>query len=140
MISKAKISDCKEIHLLINSFAKKELMLSRSLNYVYENIRDFWVYKKNNKVIGCCALHIIGWNNLAEIKSLSVNKKDQKHGIGNTLILKCLEDAKDIGIQKVFALTYVVDFFKKLGFKIINKDTFFHKIWSDCIDVVFSKL
>jgi amino-acid N-acetyltransferase len=58
MIRKAKISDIFTIHSLINKFAKKDLMLARSLNELYENIRDFWVYEEKGKVLGCCALHI----------------------------------------------------------------------------------
>ncbi|MCM8781131.1 MAG: GNAT family N-acetyltransferase, partial [Candidatus Omnitrophica bacterium] len=65
MLRKAKIEDIKNIQDLINYFAKQELMLPRSLNQLYENLRDFWVYIENRKVIGCCALHIC-WQDLAE--------------------------------------------------------------------------
>ncbi len=80
MIRKAKIKDAKTIQRLINVFARQDLMMPRSLNEIFENIRDFWVaLDKNNNVIGCAALHIVGWNDLAEIKSLAVHKNFQKN-------------------------------------------------------------
>ncbi|MDD5066236.1 MAG: GNAT family N-acetyltransferase, partial [bacterium] len=99
MIIKASIKDAKSIYRLISSFARKGIMLSRSLNYIYENIRDFWVYKENNRLLGCCSLHVIGWNNLAEIKSLSVHPSAQKHGIGRDLIKMCMEEAAILGVR-----------------------------------------
>jgi len=72
MIRKAKITDAKPIQNLIRVWAKKGKMLDRPLNYVYENIRDFWVCEEKGKVIGCCSLHIVGWESLAEIISLAV--------------------------------------------------------------------
>ena len=77
MIRKAKIEDIKQIQILINTFAKQDLMLARSLNELYENLRDFWVIEQNKKIIGCAALHI-SWDDLAEIKSLAVTKTKQK--------------------------------------------------------------
>lgn len=137
LIRKAVIADTEQIHKLIASFSKKGAMLPRSLNYVYENIRDFWVALEDSEIVGCCALHVVGWEGLAEVKSLSVNKDAQKSGIGKKLVKKCIVDAKKIGVTKVFALTYVPDFFLKSGFNIVEKETLPHKIWSDCIDCPF---
>jgi len=76
-IRKAKISDIKIIHKLINEFARKGEMLPRSLNELYENIRDFFIAEDNNEIKGVCALHIL-WEDLAEIRSLVVRKESQK--------------------------------------------------------------
>ena len=133
MIRKAQIKDASKIHRLINSFAKLDLMMPRSLNEIYENIRDFWVsLDKNNKLIGCVALHIVGWDNLAEIRSLAVEKKYQKKGEGRLLIQACLEEAVDLHIDRVFALSYKPKFFKKFGFTIIDKAKLPHKVWAEC--------
>jgi amino-acid N-acetyltransferase len=131
-IRKAKINDAKQIQTLINFYAVKDLMISRSLNEIYENIRDFWVCEENKKVIGCCGLHVIGWDNLAEIKSLAVEKTKQKKGIGKDLVAICLNEASDLRLKKVFALTYSPGFFKKLSFKKISKTKLPHKIWAEC--------
>lgn len=132
MIRKARVEDIKEIQKLINTFAKKDLMLPRSLSELYENLRDFWVVEENKKVAGCCALHI-SWEDLAEIKSLAVVKNKQKKGLGRELVLKCLDEARQLGVKRVFALTYQPDFFKKFGFKTVKQTELPHKIWVECI-------
>ncbi len=137
MIRKAIISDAPTIQELVAQFSQKGIMLPRSLNSVYEHIRDFWVIEEDHKVIGCAALHVVGWNGLAEIRSLSVNKERQKKGMGKQLVDKCIEEALKLGVEKVFALTFVPEFFLKYGFTPIEKETLPHKIWSDCIDCPF---
>jgi len=133
MIRKAKIQDIKKIQELINSFASKDLMLPRSLNELYENIRDFWVCEENRKIAGCCALHV-SWDNLAEIKSLAVTKSRHKQGVGRELVEVCLKEAKEIGAKRVFVLTYVQGFFRKFGFKRVKNTDLPHKIWAECIN------
>ena len=136
MIRKAKLTDSKQILSLINSWAKKGKVLERSLNDIYENIRDFWVYTEKNKIIGCCALHVVGWQDLGEIKSLAVAKTRQKTGIGTKLVKKCISEAKELGVKEVFALTFAPGFFKRLGFKNIDRKELPHKIWTDCIKCI----
>jgi len=131
-IRKARIEDVKQIHSLINFYAQKDLMMPRSQNEIYENLRDFLVYEKGNKIFACCALHVVGWEDLAEIKSLAVEQSFQRKGIGQKLVNMCLDDAVLLGVKKVFALTYSPDFFRKLGFKDIEKSKLPHKIWVEC--------
>jgi amino-acid N-acetyltransferase len=131
-IRKARISDLKQVHKLINSFAKKEEMIPRSLNELYENVRDFIVSEDNGIIRGACALHVM-WEDLAEVRSLAVEKEYQKIGIGRKLVQACLKEANALGIKKVFALTYHPEFFKKLGFDDINKANLPQKIWGDCL-------
>jgi len=137
MLRKAKLKDAEEIYSLINFWAKRKRVLERSLNYIYENIRDFWVYEKNKKIIGACALHIIGWQDLAEIKSLVVKKNHQNKGIGKQLVKACINEAKELGVKKIFVLTFIGDFFKKMGFKKIRKTRLPQKIWSECVNCVY---
>ena len=133
MIRKAKIKDIKPIQELINSFARQDLMLSRSLNELYENMRDFWVAQANGKIVGCAAMHI-SWDDLAEIKSVAVAKKYHGRGVGRELIEACLEEAVDLGANKVFVLTYKPGYFKKFGFKRVKHESLPHKIWAECIN------
>jgi len=134
-IRKAVISDAEKIQFLINEYAKQGLMLPRSINSIYENIRDFWVCEENSKVVGICALTIF-WSDLAEIRSLAVAPEHVRKGIGTSLVKKALEEAKELGIKRVFTLTYQVGFFKKLGFREIDKSSLPQKIWRDCINCV----
>jgi len=133
MIRKAKIKDIKQIQELINSFARQNIMLPRSLNELYESIRDFWVAEEKGKVCACSALHV-SWDDLAEIKSLAVAKKYHGKGLGRELIAACLEEAADLGAKKVFVLTYKPEYFKKFGFKRVKHANLPHKIWAECIN------
>jgi amino-acid N-acetyltransferase len=132
MIRKAKFSDIKEIQRLINCYAQEGVLLPRSLNELYENIRDLFVWKEKRKLLGCCALHI-SWENLAEIKSLAVSRKARRKGIGSRLLQSALSEAKGLGMKRVFALTNQEKFFKRNGFKKIKKEKLPHKIWGECI-------
>lgn len=107
-------------------------MLPRPLSELYEGMRDFIVCEDNGKILGACALHIV-WEDLAEVRSLAVDKGYQKLGIGKTLVRRCLKEAKELGLKRVFALTYNPEFFKKLGFVDIDKSSLPQKIWGDCL-------
>lgn len=132
MIRRAKVADVKAIHKLVNEYARRQEMLPRSLNELYENIRDFFVYEEGSEVGGACAIHIL-WEDLAEIKSLAVAKKLQNKGVGRALVMRCLKEAKSLGVKRVFALTYRPEFFHKLGFIDIDKSALPQKIWGDCL-------
>lgn len=131
IIRKAKISDIGTIFALVNDFAKQGLMLPKSQIDLYESIRDFFVVEIDNKVVACGALKVF-LDDLAEIRSLATNKDFQKMGLGKMITQKLLDDAKELGIKKVFTLSYQVDFFKKQGFTLIKKEELPQKIWRDC--------
>lgn len=133
MIRKAKVGDIKQIQELINYFAGQDLMLPRSLNVLYESLRDFFVCEDKKEIVGCSALHI-SWDDLAEIKSLAVAKHYQNKGIGRKLAEACIREAKEIGAGRVFVLTYAPEFFKKLGFRQTPHNKLPHKIWAECIN------
>lgn len=130
-IRKARIKEAREIFEIINYFAKQNLLLPRPLSEIYENIRDFWIAQASGKTVGCCALHPF-WENLAEIRSLAILPDYQGKGIGKMLLSQALEEARELGIEEVFTLTYQPDFFKKSNFKTIKKERLPQKIWRDC--------
>lgn len=132
-LRKARISDVEEMQALINSFAERGELLPRSLSQLYESIRDFFVLVKDGHIVGTCALHI-AWSDLAEIRSLTVDPEIQGQGFGRQLVEACLNEARELGICRVFALTYKPEFFYKLGFRNIDKSELPHKVWSDCIN------
>jgi amino-acid N-acetyltransferase len=135
MIRKAKITDVKAIQSLVNQFADSGQMLPRSLNELYEYLRDFHVFEENGSLIGVCALHV-SWDGLAEIRSLAVRRDRMKQGIGAGLVRHCLAEAAQLQIDRVFVLTYQDVFFKKLGFIDVDKKELPHKIWTDCLNCV----
>lgn len=132
IIRKAKTADLKDVQKLINEFARREEMIPRSINELYENVRDFFVFEQDGRIFAVCALHIL-WEDLAEVRSLAVRKEYQAMGIGKKLVKRCLAEARTLGIKRVFVLTYHPSFFKKLGFAETDKSTLPQKIWGDCI-------
>jgi len=136
MIRKARLTDVKAIQSLVNQYAVSGQMLPRTLNDLYEHLRDFIVCEnERGSFIGVAALHI-SWEGLAEIRSLAVRRDSVMRGIGTKLIGRCMAEAAELGVTRVFALTYQVSFFKKLGFLEMDKKELPHKIWSDCLNCV----
>jgi amino-acid N-acetyltransferase len=130
-IRNAKISDAVGIHELVNYYAELDRMLFRSMADIYEKLQTFIVAELDGKVVGCCALEII-WSDLAEIKSLAVREDLKGKGIGRKIVEFAIKKALDLGVLRVFALTLEPDFFVRLGFDIVEKDTLPMKVWSDC--------
>lgn len=131
-LRKARATDVKAIQQLVNRFADGGDMLHRSLNEIYENVRDYHVVEDRGRLMGCCALHV-NWENLAEVKALAVAEAAQGKGWGKKLLDACLADAQALGIEEVFALTYRRDYFEKHGFAVVDKNTLPHKVWTECI-------
>jgi len=132
-IRKARLSDVEKIHELVNYYAEKRVMLARSRSVLYEYIRDFAVVEKDDEIIAIGALHIL-WVDLAEVRALAVKEELKGQGIGKKLVEFFLEEAKELGIPKVFTLTYQKEFFAKCGFTVIDKDNMPHKVWKECIN------
>ncbi|MFH1349781.1 MAG: N-acetyltransferase [Pseudomonadota bacterium] len=135
MIRKAVISDIKIIHKLLSFYGSQGLLLPRSLSELYDHLRDYWVMdqeRSNLPIIGVSALGIC-WEDLAEIRSLAVSKEHHGKKMGTLLVETCLEEAKDLGLRKVFTLSYVPEFFSRFGFKEVDKSVLPHKIWADCL-------
>lgn len=134
-IRKARMADIKAIHHLLGYYANKGLLLPRSLSELYEHLRDFYVVEDGSpqqRILGVCGLGIC-WENLAEIKSLAVDEAHQHNGLGSRLVETCIEEAKKLGLKKIFTLTYAPGFFEKIGFGLIDKSVLPHKIWADCL-------
>lgn len=130
-VRNAKITDAKTISALINGYAEHDRMLHRPLAEIYEKLQLFLVAEEEDRVLGCCALEVI-WADLAEIKSLAVAPGQQGKGIGRRLVNRAIEQARRLGVPRVFALTLEPEFFKKAAFDVVEKDDLPMKVWSDC--------
>jgi amino-acid N-acetyltransferase len=130
-MEKARIKDVVEMQQLINSFADKSEMLPRSLSEIYENIRDYFVIRQDERVIACASLHV-SWSDLAEIKSVAVAEAYQNQGIGTRLLEACLQEARELGIPTVFCLTYKPAFFEKFGLYQLDRMELPRKVWTEC--------
>src|SRR5262249_9220650 len=115
-IRSARVGDVPAINELIRTFADRKLMIRRSLGELYESIREFLVATDDDgRVIGCVALHVF-WEDLAELKCLAVSERAQGQGVGRKLVDACWDAAGELQINTVFTLTYVAEFFEKLGY------------------------
>jgi amino-acid N-acetyltransferase len=128
----AKPSDARAILGLISHYSSRGQMLPRTYAQVMERVRDFNVVLEGPVLVGCAGLHPVG-EDLAEIRSLAVGEGKTGKGYGRSLVASCLRDAGQLGLQRVFALTYQTGFFEKMGFAQVEKLTLPQKIWGDCV-------
>ena len=133
VIRKAIIGDVPVMAELINDFASQGQMLPRSHHNLYQSIRDFYVATSQGAVVGCGALQVI-WSDLAEVRSLAVDKARQGRGAGQLILESLLNEARDLGLPRIFALTYQQPFFERMGFQVVPRESLPHKIWADCLD------
>jgi amino-acid N-acetyltransferase len=133
MIRKAKVQDIQAIKKLVEPYGKTGVMLPVSLSELYDRIRSFFLYEdESGTIVGVAALHV-SWDDLAEIRSLAVAKDHKKKGIGRSLVERCLSDAVKLGVGRVFVLTYIPEFFSRVGFAEFDKARLPHKVWSECL-------
>ena len=131
MIRKAKYNDMESIQNLIRIFSETGKVLFRSLDEIKENISNFWVYEKNDQLIGVCSLKK-DWGRLVELRSLGVDPRYSGQGIGTKMVEASLKEALSTDCDTLFVLTYAVSMFKRLGFRTIDKERLPHKVWNDC--------
>jgi amino-acid N-acetyltransferase len=116
---------------MVYAFADQGDMLQRPMSEIYENLRDYFVATVDEKLVGCCSLHI-SWEDLAEIKALAVAPEWQRKGIGANLVQQCLKEAEELGLPTVFALTLKPKFFETLSFVQEDIAKLPRKVWGEC--------
>lgn len=129
---KARPEDVDALHDLIRGYAEKGIMLPRSREALMRHIDNFYVAEDDGRLIGCGSLFRLG-SDLVEIRSLGMAEGYKGMGIGTRLLELLIEEARALQVPKVMALTYAVDFFRKNGFEVVDKDIFPEKVWTDCI-------
>jgi amino-acid N-acetyltransferase len=132
IVRKARAADGPSIQGLLAHFAARGELLHRTLDEVYQHLRDFVVCEAEGQIVGVCALWLY-WEDLAEVRSLAVHEAYAGRGLGKALVGACLDEAADLGIRRVFALTYRPGFFERLGFQTLDKRELPQKIWKDCL-------
>lgn len=113
-VRRARIADVRKIKSLVDSDAGR-VLLEKELVTLYEDMQEFWVAESGGEVLGCGALHVL-WEDLAEIRTIVVDKAARGRGIGHALVGKLVELAIELGLQRVFVLTFETRFFAKHGF------------------------
>jgi len=118
-IRPARTSDVKGIRALIDSYAPEGRLLSKETVTLYESTQEFTVAVKDGAVVGCGALHIL-WEDLAEVRTVAVTQELQGTGIGNQIMEAITARAKNIGVKRIFCLTFETQFFGRHGFEVID--------------------
>ncbi len=144
-IQKAQVRDVQEILDLVNGYAAADIMLPRGPQYLYENIRDFIIasdYKvpvyammetreELHLIVACGSLHVL-WDDIAEIRALAIHPDYQHLGLGKKLVNHLIDDARLLGIKRVYTFTLTEDFFRTVGFRRQKREELPAKMWGEC--------
>jgi len=115
-VRRAKTSDVRAIRALVDANVKSRRLLDKPTVTLFEDIQEFWVVTTaDGEIAGCGALHVM-WEDLAEIRTLAVAEDHQGRGAGNLIVAALLEAARELGVNRVFVLTFAVSFFRRHGF------------------------
>jgi amino-acid N-acetyltransferase len=119
-IRRARTSDVKAIRALVDRYTADRRLLSKATVTLYESVQEFWVAATpEDKLVGCGALHVM-WEDLAEIRTVAVDPACRGLKIGHRLVSELLEVARDLGVARVFCLTFETRFFGSFGFTPID--------------------
>lgn len=118
-IRAAKSTDVKGIRILIDTYAPQRRLLSKETVTLYESVQEFTVAVEDGQVIGCGALHVL-WEDLAEVRTVAVAEKYRGQGIGHRILEAVIQRAREIGVKRIFCLTFETDFFGRHGFEEIH--------------------
>jgi amino-acid N-acetyltransferase len=119
LIRPARTSDVKVIREIVDSFAAPGKMLSKETVTLFESVQEFTIAEIDGQVVGCGALHVL-WEDLAEVRTVAVKKEKQHQGIGDLLLEKIIERAQEVGVTRIFCLTFQTEFFGRHGFEVIE--------------------
>ena len=118
-IRSARTSDIKAIRKIIDTYSLQRRLLSKETVMLYEDVQEFFVAENNGEVIGCGALHVL-WEDLGEVRTVAVNEEYRGQKIGHEIMNAIIERAKELGLKRLFCLTFETEFFGKHGFKEIQ--------------------
>ena len=114
-VRRARTSDVKAIRRLVELYADEGILLGKPTVALYEDVQEFWVAEERGRVVGCGALHVM-WEDLAEIRTVAVDPAARGRGIGRAIVERLVGTATDLGVRRVFVLTFEVGFFARHGF------------------------
>ena len=119
VIRPAKTSDVKKIRAIVDTYAVERKLLSKETVTLFESVQEFVVAESDGEVVGCGALHVL-WEDIAEVRTVAVVKQMHGKGVGHLILENILAKAKEVGVKKVFCLTFETKFFGSHGFKEIQ--------------------
>lgn len=118
IVRRARTADVPAIKSLVDFYAPK-ILLEKNLVTLYESIQEFWVAEHDGSIIACGALHVL-WADLGEVRTVAVDPRYKGHGAGHAVVAQLIEIGRDLGLKRVFVLTFEVEFFARHGFREIS--------------------
>jgi amino-acid N-acetyltransferase len=133
-VRRARTADVRAISGLVRANVESRRLLGKADVTLYEDIQEFWVAEQepDGLILGCGALHVM-WEDLAEIRTIAVRADCQGHGIGHRLVEALLATARELGVRRVFVLTFAVGFFASHGFKEIDGSPVSHEVYAELL-------
>ena len=118
-VRRARTSDVRGIRELVDAYTGDRRLLAKAMVNLYEDVQEFFVAVDGDRVVGCGALHVL-WEDLAEVRTLAVAQEVQGHGVGSALLERLMENARDLGVRRLFCLTFETGFFARHGFRVAD--------------------
>lgn len=132
IIRPARTSDVRQIRKIVDSYVENKRLLSKETVTLFESVQEFTVAEVNGEVVGCGALHVL-WEDLAEVRTVAVIESMHGKGIGHKILERVLEKAQEVGVKKVFCLTFETKFFGAHGFQEIEGTPVAPEIYEEMI-------
>jgi len=131
-IRRAVTADITFIHRMIDNYTLDGRLLAKAQVSLYEDVQEFWVAEQGGSVIGCGALHVM-WQDLAEVRTLAVDPDHLRQGVGSAILGALLEQARELGVERVFCLTFETEFFGRFGFQEIEGAPVDHRVFEELL-------
>ena len=119
LVRRARTTDVARIKKLVDNYAEQDILLAKDLVTLYEDVQEFWVAALDGTPVGCGALHVL-WEDIGEIRTVAVDPAVKGRGIGSAIVLAMLDTARELGLKRVFVLTFETAFFAGHGFAEIS--------------------
>jgi amino-acid N-acetyltransferase len=132
VVREARTADVRAIRSLVDTYTVDRRLLSKATVTLYEDVQEFYVAEVDGQVVGCGALHVI-WEDLGEVRTLAVDPTWRGHGIGDALLVRLLQQARHVGVKKVFCLTFETRFFTRHGFAEIEGTPVDHDVYEQLL-------
>jgi len=119
VVDRARVGDVREIKRLVDEYAGP-ILLEKTLANLFEDVTEFWVARLADRVVGCGALHVF-WEDLGEIRTIATDPRARRRGVGRAVCEELITHAVELGLHRLFVLTFEVAFFRSLGFEPIDE-------------------
>lgn len=129
----ARAADMEQVHRLLEPLVTRRILLGKDLVVLYEATQEFLVAEDaSGLVIGCGALHVM-WEDLGEVRTLLVSDEWLHRGVGGAIVTGLEARARDLGLSRLFCLTFEVDFFHRRGFGVIGEQIVSPDVYSQLV-------